>query len=448
MTAKAASMPTPGPVKPLSLPQTTRFQLSNGLRVVALHMPNVPIATMQMSIPAGDAYNPPDMGGLYGAVARLLTQGCGDLDAVAFSQRLDDYGASLHAHGSVDNVGISGSCLAEFLPDYLKIAAQMVTSPRFDEQEVMIDQQNTLQELAYMRSLPSVLARQSLNSGLYGNHPYGARLPSDEQVMAAGAAQLREAHKLRYVPQGAILVVVGQYDASALQTAVEGAFGAWSGQPDDFQLAVVPNVPVAQHVLLVDRPGSVQVDLKIGQLATSGCYDKNHVLSLFNAAFGGRAGSVLFMNVREKHGYAYSVGSSFAVNQVSGQFAMSAQVRNDVVGDAVRLMLEELHEACQNGLSAEQLQAAKNYIDGQFCISTSTQNGIAGRVLHIEQHNRPQDDMYTYRQRIRQTDAQLLIETLQSVVHPDNNLIVAVGDADAIKSQLEAYGELTVVKPS
>lgn len=448
MTAKAASMPTPGPVKPLSLPQTIRFQLPNGLNVVALHMPNVPIATIQLSLPAGDAYNPSEMGGLYGAVGRLLTQGCGDLDAVAFSQRLDDYGASLHAHGSVDFANISGSCLAEFLPEYLKLAAQMVTTPRFDEQEVMIDQQNTLQELAYMRSLPSVLARQYLNMGLYGEHPYGAKLPSDEQVLAAGVEQLRKAHQLRYVPKGASLVVVGQYDPSCLKEAVEKAFGKWTGMPDDFELAAVPIKVAPQRVMLIDRPGSVQVDLKIGQLAVPGSYDKNHVLSLFNAAFGGRAGSVLLMNVREKHGYAYSVGSSFAVNQVSGQFAMSAQVRNDVVGDAVRLMLEELHTSCEEGLSDKQLQAAKNYVDGQFCISTSTQNGIAGRVLHIEQHNRPQNDLYTYRERIQQTDAKQLIETLQSVVHPDSNLIVAVGDADAIQSQLEVYGEVLVVKPS
>jgi zinc protease len=111
-------------------------------------------------------------------------------------------------------------------------------------------------------------------------------------------------------------------------------------------------------------------------------------------------------------------------------------------------MLEELHTACHDGLSSEQLQAAKNYIDGQFCISTSTQNGIAGRVLHIEQHGRPQDDLYTYRQRIHQTDATALVQTLNSVLNPDINLIVAVGDAAAIKPQLVPYGEVTVVKPS
>ncbi|MHB1459826.1 MAG: M16 family metallopeptidase [Armatimonadota bacterium] len=448
MTANAATMPSAGPVKPLNLPQTTRFTLSNGLSVVALHMPNVPIVTMQMSILAGDAYSPEGMGGLYGAVCRLLTQGCGGLDAVAFSQRLDDYGANLQAHGGVDFAGIGGSCLAEYLPDYLKLAALMVTAPRFDEQEVMIDQQNTLQELAYMRSLPSVMARQYFNSELYGDHPYGAMLPSDEQVLAAGAEQLRNAHKLRYVPQGATLVIVGQFDPSSLLETVQAAFGEWVGVPDGATLTSVPSVAGKQRVILVDRPGSVQVDLKIGQLAVAGDYPNNHQLSLFNAAFGGRAGSVLFMNVREKHGYAYSVGSSFGVNAVSGQFSMSAQVRNDVVGDAIRLMLEELHTACHGGLSSDQLQAAKNYIDGQFCISTSTQNGIAGRVLHIEQHGRPEDDLYTYRQRIQQTDASALVQTLNSVLNPDINLIVAVGDAAAIKPQLDPYGEVTVVKPS
>ena len=448
MSNAASSKPQPGAVKPLNLPQTSRFVLSNGLKVIALYMPNVPLVTVQLGIAAGDAYSPQGLGGLYGAVARLLPQGCGDYDAVTFSQRLDDCGASIQAHGGADYINVTGSCLAGYLPEYLQLVADMVTSPRFDDQEVMIDQQNTIQELAYMRSLPAVMARQTLNSSLYGDHPYGAKLPSDAEVMAAGAAELKSAHKRRFVPEDSTLVVVGQYQQETLQSLIESAFGGWVGSADDTVLAEVVKVQTAQKVVLVNRPGSVQVDLRIGQLAMPGLYRNYHVLNLFNAAFGGRAGSMLFMNVREKYGYAYSVGSGFGVNKRGGSFSMSAQVRNDVVGHAIELMLADMAQVCENGLTDEQLQASKNYLDGQFCIGTSTQNGIASSVLRSDQFERPEDDLYTLRSRIQQVDNSLLKGVLHDVLQPEHNIIVAVGDAEAVKSQLDQFGDVAVVEPS
>jgi len=438
------SPPPPTPLRPLALPRREEFTTDGGLRVVLVVDRRVPFVTLRLVVRVGSAHDPTSLPGLAALTAHCLTQGTVKRKSFQFARAVEELGATLEAHANRDYTVVSATVLAENLPRLLKLAAETVAHPAFATNEVELAKENTIQTLRYQRTQPAFLARERYAKVLFGNHPYSRVAPTEEAVKAIHPDTLRQFHNMYYTPDNSLLVVVGAVGASQLHKRLDEAFGGWQPRGVQHPTHEPPPRRDQRTVHVVHRPGSVQVNLLMGHLAPRPNHPDFLALEVMNTALGGRAGSRLFMNVREQKGFAYDVGSHLSQHREASSFSMSAQVRPEVVGEAVTEMLGEVENLRREGITGSELESTKNYLNGTYSIQLSTQGGIASEIVAIEMLELPKDSMETYRERVRSITVDDIRGAAQRYLFPDRMAIVAVGEVDAIQQSLQPFGEVEV----
>src|SRR5262249_34047103 len=143
-----------------------------------------------------------------------------------------------------------------------------------------------IERLSIARSQPAVLVREALRRRMFGDHPYARELPSVEAAGAVTAGQLRRLHGERVVPQGGLLVVVGDLSPSRALDTVEAELGGWQAAGAAGRVPPLPKLEPGPAVL-VDRPGSVQSSIRVGGAGVPRDHPDYAALQLANFVFGG-----------------------------------------------------------------------------------------------------------------------------------------------------------------
>jgi predicted Zn-dependent peptidase len=248
------------------------------------------------------------------------------------------------------------------------------------------------------------------------------------------------------VPNNAVLLLVGQLPGRAeTLKLVRDRFGAWKEKP--VPAAPAKNFPASKRQLvLVDRPGSVQADIHIGRLAATRTDPDYYPLLVGNAILGGGASSRLFIDVREKQGFAYDAHSELDRRKDAGAVAAVTQVRNEVVEPAMEAVLGHLSAMAKTPVSADELSDVKNHISGTFLLSLETQASLADQVDLVETMGLPNDYLEMFTTRVRSVKPDQIQAAARKYLAPDNSAIVVVGDASKIEKPLEKFGTIQVEK--
>jgi len=109
-------------------------------------------------------------------------------------------------------------------------------------------------------------------------------------------------------------------------------------------------------------------------------HDDRYSSYVLNTLLGGSMSSRLFQNVREKRGLAYAVFSGLAAYRDAGSFTVYAGCSNDVVGEVIDLVVEELKTIKQTPVPMAELQRAKDHLKGSLMLSLEN---TASRMSHL-----------------------------------------------------------------
>jgi len=371
--------PVPALAKPRSsrLPAVADTTLPNGLRVLAVRRPGVPLVELRLRIPftgKGDDYV---------ARAHLLgdtmLSGTDRRSASQIAVDLQALGGQLHASTDADRLGISGSVLATGFAGFLDLLGELLTSASYPKQEVVAERDRLVQELAIHRSQASVIAREALLHRMYGEHPYGRELPTAEAVAEVKPSQLRALHGKRIVPAGSVLTVVGDLSPAKAVAQVEKALAGWNS------ITKAPGTPrLPKHApgaaLLLDRPGAVQTTIRMAGPAPARNDPGYAAASLANMVFGGYFSSRWTANIREDKGYTYGGHSVFEHPPVGSRLHVSVDVATDVTGPAMLETLYELGRIATVPVRQEELDQARRYAIGSLQLGTASQAGLASMI--------------------------------------------------------------------
>ena len=156
------------------------------------------------------------------------------------------------------------------------------------------------------------------------------------------AGTSRAFHRTRYAPGSASLVVAGDLSPQRARALAEEHFGDWTGPTP--RLATAPVAPRERgiQIVVVDRPGSVQSELRVGHVGVARDTDDYFPLAVMNTILGGAFSSRLNLNLREKHGFTYGVSSAFVMRRLPGPFVVSTAVQTEVTAPALAEILREV----------------------------------------------------------------------------------------------------------
>ena len=377
MTTAARPVPALGATRTAKLPTVAERRLDNGLRVLAVRRPGVPLVELRLRVPFSGR------GADHVAKAQLLGDtlllGTDRRTAGQLAADLQALGASLSASTDSDRLGMVGSVLTAGLPDLLALVGEVLTGASYPKREVAGERDRLVQELAIYRSQAGVVAREALLSRMYGGHPYGRELPTGKAVRAVKAGALRTLHAERVAPEGSVLVLVGDLSPTRALDAVAAALSGWQAKA---AAAVAPELPVPPQrpAVLIDRPGAVQTTLRMAGPAPSRTHPDHAAFTLANLVFGGYFSSRWVSNIREDKGYTYSPHSGVDHPPAGSRVTLAADVATGVTAPALLETWYELGRMVTVPVGQGELDQARRYAVGTLALSTASQAGLASTL--------------------------------------------------------------------
>ncbi|PYS51320.1 MAG: hypothetical protein DMF68_04750 [Acidobacteria bacterium] len=430
----------------VKLPKAEEATLSNGLRVILLESHRVPTFTMQMVVLSGGLSDPNDYHGLASFTAAILREGTQKRTSKDIAEQVDTIGATLAANAGLSTFTstITTSGLVENFDQTLDIFADVIRNPKFAQEEIDKYKQRQIAQLQFQRSIPQFLAAERFQRAIYGNHPAGLIVPPVESIKKITSADLARFHSTYYRPNNAMLAIVGDVTLKEIMPKLEKAFGDW--QKTDVPETKIPAAPEqgTARIQLIDRPGSVQTVLQLGNLGIERTNPDYFAVLVMNQILGGGPAARLFLNLREDKGYTYGAYSQFGGSKFRGTVISSSEVRTDVTEGAMHEFMYELKRIRDEKVSPTELENAKRAIVGSFALSLEQPNALLQNIVLQKLYNLPADYWDTYPQMVSSITAEDVQRAAQRYVNLANLQIVAVGDASKARDVLAKYGSVEV----
>jgi zinc protease len=431
--------PPPLPARPIKLPTSTETTLPNGLVVVVVEDPRLPLVSFRLAFRTGDANDPRELPGLTDMLTGLLSEGTESRSSREIADQVARLGATLQAGANSDYTTVAASSLSTFSEDILELMADIVLRPIFPENEVDLAKQNTKESLKQQRAQPSFLASEMVARVMFGEHPYAFTAPTPESIDATTRDRLVEFHRSQFVANNAVLVVAGDVDRDSILRQIESLFGKWA--PDNIRAEDFPEPPqrVSRTAYVVDRPGSAQANIVIANSGISRTSRDYFPMLLMHTVLGANASSRLFMNLREEKGYTYGAYSSLDARRAAGTFRATAEVRTPVTGDSLKEFFYELNRISNEPVSEKEIADAKSYLTGVFPIRLETQEGLIDQLVQIKMFGLPDNYLELYRNQIQAVTIEEIQDVARKYVKADEAAIIIVGDGAQLKNQITPY---------
>ena len=442
--------PSPSSAGRFKLPAAKELKLDNGLTIMLVEDHRAPLVTIEAGIPIA-----PQQGigleslsnfiALSESTAELLTEGAGSRTGSELAREVESLGGRIASSANEDYVEVSGVVVSENAPQMIELFADVVLRPTFPQAEVAQYKSNRVERLKVQRQDPAFLVDEMFDRAVYGSHPYSLSVPTPEAIRAVTRTGIYRFYKSSYNPAGSVLVIAGDFDLSKTEAAIEAMFSPWRNSAARRTAGEIKlRNPSVRKVYLIDRPGSEQADFRIGGLALKRADPDYFALAVANAVVGAGTASRLFLNIREKKGYAYDVYSSVSALKQAGTFFGASQTRTEVTAAAINEMLAELDRISREKVSDQELRDAKNFLTGQFALSLSTQGGVAGRLLHARVLGLEPDYLENYRSQVEEVTSDRVREVARKYVARKAPVIVVVGDARKLRKELLGIGAVAV----
>jgi len=426
------------PAKEIHFPAFEEKALSNGLRVVVIEHREAPAVTVQMLLRAGKVFDPAPKSGLAAATARLLREGTATRSSQQIAQTIDSIGGSLDTYGSWDSAGASLQVTSDQLDLGLDLLADLVLHPSFPAEEIERWRRQTLNGLQVQQEDAGYLADASFERAVFDGHPYG--LPEDgtpDSVASLTRDDLVAFHRAQYVPNQAILAIVGDVKSADAFARVERAFGAWPRGKDH----VVPKVQTARRdklrIVAIDMPDAVQSEIRVGQVGVAFADPDFFAAEVYNSVLGGGSSSRLYQEVRVKRGLSYGASSSFVKSLEPGSFQASTFTKTESTVQVVEVMLETMRDLQKTLVPAAELEARKTYLSGVFPLQIETPQGIAGKLIEAMKYGLGRDFIESHGSRIDAVTAEQVRSFAERRIHPESLLVVVVGNTAAFVPDLQ-----------
>src|SRR5215471_3386345 len=443
--AQAPNWPSEFPPKPLSarnvsFPPYQMQTLPNGLQVIAVLHHEQPAVSMRMLIRAGSAADPAAKTGLAHMTASLLGQGTSTQSASDFNDAIDFIGGSVNAGAGSDLTYANMVVMKDSFDTGLRMLSDMVRHPAFADAEIARQRQQLLSSLQVSFDDPDFIADAVFDRLVYGFHPYGLPQSGTPDTLASiTRADLTAFHQKYFVPNNAILAVVGDVTAEEAFAGVRRVFGDWERREVPTAPSVEPPTPT-RRVVVVNKPDAVQTEVRVGHIGIPRNHPDYMAVNLAIRILGGEGSNRLHQVLRTARGLTYGAQADFDTYKESGDFEAETNTRTAATGEVLRLIVDEFWHLQRERVSERELVDAKAYLTGSFPLTIETPNAFATQIVNVLFYGLPVTDLQNFRERVNAVTVDDIQRVAKLYLKPDRLSVVLVGNASEFTNQLQGVG--------
>jgi zinc protease len=407
-----------------------------GAKAYLVQTKALPMVDIEVSIDAGDRYDPAGKSGLADMAAGLMNYGAkgdkGILTEAQIADEIADLGANigLSVGGERAILRIRSLSRKDLRDRAVTLAAAMLSAPTYDSKIVEREKQRTITSLQEAETKPEYVLERRFKKSVYGNYPL-ADSPTVKSVAAINGNDLKEFHRQFYRGDRMIVSIVGDVSGAEANEIVQALLKQipQSGQA----IAMLPPLqrspvePLAQREIQIPFD-SQQAHIAMGMTAVARNNPDYFPLLVGNYILGGGGFvSRLMSEVREKRGLAYSVFSYFAPGKESGIFQAGLQTKNDQASQALEVMSSTISQFIADGPTPSELVAAKANLVNGYPLRIDNNRKLLDNVSSIAWNDLPLDTMDVWTKQVEAVTLEQVKAAFQKYLEMDRMKIVVLG---------------------
>ncbi len=414
--------------------------LANGLQVIAVSQNEQPAVSLRLIVRAGGANDPAQKSGVATLVAALLDQGTRTKSAEQIANAVDSIGGLMSTGAGSDLSYIQAVVMKDSVAFGLDMVSDVAQNPAFAREELERQRQQILSGLKVGYEDPDYIAGMVFDRLVYGFHPYGKPdSGTPESIASVTRDDLIAFHKAWFGANNAILAIVGDISHEDAFAGAERAFGKWARAESTAAKPAEPPPPT-RRLVVIDRPGSVQTEIRVGNLGLPRRSPDFLALDLAINVLGGEGGNRLHRVLRSDRGLTYGASADVNALKDTGNVVADTDTRSETTGEALRLIVDEFARLQRQRVRDEEVADAQAYLTGSFPLTIETPSAIALQILNAVFYGLDLNDLQTYRERVNAITPDDIQRVARQYLHPDRLSIVLVGDASAFAKQLAGVG--------
>ncbi|NTW02365.1 MAG: insulinase family protein [Oscillochloris sp.] len=359
--------------------------LPNGMLVLLKEARSTPVATSWIWYRVGSRNEAAGRTGISHWVEHMLFKGTPQIPAGELDRLVARNGGIFNGFTWIDYTAYYETLPADRIALSLQIESDRMVNALFEEEEVESERTVIISELEGYANEPETWLDEAVKATAFTRHPYrhpviGYR----EDLEAMNRNDLYEHYQTFYMPNNAVLVVVGDFDAEGMVRMAEQSFGQLPAGPALPAVRAVEPEPQGERRVTVRRPGTTAY-IQIGYLAPD-CRSPDFApMAVLDAALSG-AKSLTFMGGgaqtnRSARLYTALVESGLAASAWSGAtpsrdpylFELGATISEGYDPAVIEAaLISEISKIQQDGIAESELVRARKQMRAQVAYGSES----------------------------------------------------------------------------
>ena len=346
-------------------------KLKNGMRVHLVPMKGTDAATVLVLTKVGSRYESDKVWGGSHFIEHLMFKGTKRRPkSIDITKTIDRYGAEYNAYTGKDLTGYYIRIDAEQIAVAVDVLHDMVFHSTFDAKEMAKEKKVIIEEIKMYQENPMIHLEDLVEEAMFPGSTLGRDIGGTQKSMTdmkrRDVIDYRDAY---YVPSRVVIVVSGNIPKNIL-SLLEKTFGRVKKQkePVNFRPFVEVPQPGTPRIRRQYKP-LTQIQLGFGFPTVGADHTDQPAIQLLANVLGGTMSSRLFTEVRERRALAYDVRAKADTYEDIGVFLIRAGLDAARLSLASKTILDELEKVKRHGITKEELQTAKDNVEGGMKLS-------------------------------------------------------------------------------
>lgn len=416
------------------------YKLDNGMDVLYVHNPMIPLMNMKVVFNSGGSADPKDKSGLSSFTATMLKEGANGKSAQELSDAVERIGATLGPGMTQDTGSIYIESLTQYFGAAVDILSDVWLKPDFTQESFERLQKIVVMRLQQRADSPTAVAKLASDTAYFGmENPYGRSVDGYvDTVSRMTVEDIKARYADLFHPSRAAIVGVGDMEPSKFVALMNDKFGKLDREKDAPKVVDLgfEKVEAKRRLVVVDKPNAPQTVIRIYEPAVSSTSMETLTWQFVNIPFGGSFTSRLMQNIREDKGYSYGASSGVVSMLHDGVFVSTSSVESGVTGAALGEFMAELSRLPKGDFDEDEFARARETWKAELVQSFETQAGVLATIAGLYVNDKPMTAINDFARELETYDLAKFNAIAREFPTIDEATIVLVGDRSTILSQI------------
>lgn len=346
----------------------TLQHLASGLPVITAENQGTKSITVMVFAGAGSRYEAQNERGISHFLEHMFFKGGKKYkNTQEVSAAIDGVGGSFNAFTGKEYAGYYVKVAADQVELACDVLSDMMLNASFPPEEIEKERGVIMEEERMYQDTPMYRAGWDFEEVLFGDHPLGwDTIGTEELIKGVTQADFQRHRDRLYTPDNVVVTFAGRIDAKASQYLAEMYFGKLGGKKGN---NFIPFTKYGPKRVFLRNKNTEQAHLVLGVPGVGALDTEHYAMKLLSIALGGNMSSRMFLNIREARGLCYYIATEVDSYLDAGSISTRAGVDQSRLHEAISAIRHEYEVCAKDGITAEELKRAKDYLKGKITLS-------------------------------------------------------------------------------